>query len=53
MRYTHMISGFKYQKAIAGGEGRHLRNMRTHSVVNIELDGGKNCKNLRKNRLSC
>ena len=36
-----MISGFKYQEAIASGGGKHLRNMQTHSMVHIELDGGK------------
>ncbi len=36
-----MISGFKYQEAIASGEGKHLPNMRSHSIVHIEVDGGK------------
>ena len=36
-----MISGFKYQEAIASGGVKHLRNMRTHSTIDIELDGVK------------
>ena len=36
-----MISGFKYQEAIARGGVKHLRNMRTHITIDIELDGGK------------
>ena len=39
--YPYMISGFKYQEAIASGGVKHLRNMRTHSTIDIELDGGK------------
>ena len=35
-----MISGFKYQEEIASGGGKHLPNMRTHSMEHIELDGG-------------
>ena len=39
--YPYMISGFKYQEAIASGGVKHLRNMRTHITIDIELDGGK------------